>query len=111
MPYEPTPEDHDVFIWENCDPSSSGTVIGWDVSGGVNIPTLERSLNLSRAGCVYFSRTQRFEIEREERKMKDFSFSGTAEMVVGVALAVAVIVAVTGLIPRPFTLGWVMENG
>ena len=65
----------------------------------MNVPTLEKSLNLSRAACVYLSRTQRFEIERAEHKMRDFSFSGTAETVVGVALAVAVIVAVTALIP------------
>ena len=31
--------------------------------------------------------------------MRDFSFSGTAETVVGVALAFAVIVAVAGFIP------------
>ncbi len=31
--------------------------------------------------------------------MRDFSFSGTAETVVGVALAVAIIAAIAGFIP------------
>ena len=31
--------------------------------------------------------------------MRDFSFSGTAETVVGVALAIAIIAAIAGFIP------------
>ena len=58
MPYEPTPELNDVLIWEHCDPPTGVTIIGWDVSGGVDLPlrsftALNEAYQTARAHAEY----------------------------------------------------------